>query len=92
MGWDNKWVALDNDTGLIEYDIQSDEPVLSRSAQFLIVGRDRINTLLAFLKLRAGRLTSFWLAANDRGFELSEPAAADTNLLTISSIDYEYAL
>lgn len=90
--FDNKWVLLDNDTGLIEFDLHSIEPVLSRDAKFLLIGRPAINTALVFLKSMAGRLTPFWIAANDRAFELSQPAAEGSNLLVITSIDYEYAL
>lgn len=90
--FDNKWVRLDNDTGLIEYDVQSLEPVLSRSASFLIIGRSRIDGFLRFLFACAGRLTPFWLPANDRGFELAQPAAAGATALVIGNIGYEYAL
>lgn len=89
---DNKWVRLDNDTGLIEYDIQSIEPVLRREAKFLLIGRPVIDQMLRFLFYCAGRLAPFWIAANDRAFELSQPAAEGSNLLVITSIDYEYAL
>jgi len=91
-GYDNKWVSLDNDTGVLEFDVQSEEPVFSRSARFLVIGRDSINTMLAFLKERAGRLAPFWLPANDRGFELAAEADADATTITIEPIDYEYAL
>ena len=90
--FDNKWVRLDNDTGLIEYDVQSLEPVLSRSASFLVIGRSRIDDFLRFLFACAGRLTPFWLPANDRGFELAQPAAAGATALVIGNIGYEYAL
>jgi len=90
--FDNKWVRLDNDTGLIEYDVQSLEPVLSRSASFLVIGRSRIDDFLRFLFACAGRLTPFWLPANDRGFELAQPAAAGSSVLVIGNIGYEYAL
>lgn len=91
-GYDNKWVRLDNDTGVLEFDVQSEEPVLSRDARFLLVGRADINTFLAFLKARGGRLAPFWLAANDRGFELSVPAEAGASFIVIQPIGYEYAL
>jgi hypothetical protein len=91
-GFDNKWVRLDNDTGLLEFDVQSMEPVLSRDARFLLVGRANINTFLAFLKAMAGRLAPFWLAANDRGFELAAPADAGETFIIIQTIDYDFAL
>jgi len=91
-GRDNKWVRLDNDTGVIEYDIQSIEPVLTREVSFLLIGRDRIDLFLRFLFGRAGRKVPFWLAGADRGFELAAPAAAGDTTLTIDPIDYEYAL
>jgi len=90
--YDNKWVALDNDIGLIEYDIQSLEPVMSREARFLIVGRGEINTFLQFLNLLSGRLASFWLAATDRGLELAKAEDAEAPSITIEGIGYEYAL
>jgi len=90
--WDNKWVRLDNDTGLIEYDIQSIEPVLRREAKFLRIGRPAIDRMLRFLFYCSGRLAPFWIAANDRGFELVIPTAAGTSTLIIEPIDYEYAL
>jgi len=91
-GYDNKWVQLDNDTGVIEFDVQSEEPVLSRNARFLVIGRDNINTMLAFLNDRAGRLAPFWMPANDRGFELAAAAEADATEIIVEPIDYEYAL
>ncbi len=90
--FDNKWVRLDNDTGLIEYDVQSLEPVLSRSASFLIIGRNKIDDFLRFLFACAGRLTPFWLPANDRGFELAQPSESGASALVIGNIGYEYAL
>jgi len=90
--YDNKWVQLDSDTGIIEFDVQSEEPVMSRDARFLLIGRDNINMFLAFIADRAGRLAPFWLQANDRGFELAEPASADDSEITIEPIGYEYAL
>lgn len=90
--WDNKWVRLDNDTGLIEYDIQSIEPVLRREAKFLLIGRPAIDRMLRFLFYCSGRLAPFWIAANDRGFELAVPAAAGETAIAIIPIDYEYSL
>jgi len=88
----NKWVRLDNDTGLVEYDIQSIEPVMTREASFLLIGRPVIDQMLRFLFACAGRLAPFWLAANDRSFELAAPAALGSSIITIAPIDYEYAL
>jgi hypothetical protein len=90
--FDNKWLCLDNDTGMVEFDIQSIEPVLSREVQFLIIGRDRINMFLKFISERAGRLAPFWLAADDRGFELSAAAAEGDSFIVIEPIDYDYTL
>lgn len=89
---DNKWVLLDNDTGLVEYDIQSIEPVLSREARFLVVGRAQIDTFFRWLFYCAGRKSPFWLAANDRGFELEMPAVIGATAIIIRPIDYDYAL
>jgi hypothetical protein len=91
-GYDNKWVRLDNDTGVLEFDVQSMEPVLTRDARFLLIGRANINTFLAFLKARAGRLAPFWLAANERGVELAADANAGATFIVIQAIDYEFAL
>ncbi|MDR3631709.1 MAG: hypothetical protein P4L42_15415 [Desulfocapsaceae bacterium] len=87
----NRWLQLDNETGLVEYDILSIEPVLSRDAVFRIIGRERIDRFLRFLFAAAGRLAPFWLAANDRAFEPA-PAKAGDIRLTIAGIGYEYAL
>lgn len=89
---DNKWVRLDNDTGLLEYDIQSIEPVIARETTFLVIGRARIDEMLRFLFALAGRLAAFWLATDDRAFELAAPAAQDATVLVIHPIDYEFAL
>lgn len=89
---DNKWVRLDNDTGLIEYDIQSVEPVLSRPASFLLTNRADIDLFLRWLFYCAGRLSPFWLAANDRGFELARPAGSGATTIVIEPIGYEYIL
>jgi hypothetical protein len=87
--WDNKWVRLDNDTGVIvEYDIQAIEPVLSRSARFLVIGRSRIDLFLRFLFYCSGRLAPFWLPATDRGFELALPSASGSSTLTVEPLDY----
>lgn len=85
---DNKWIRLDNDTGIIEFDVQSVEPCLTRDINFVIIGRDNIDTWLMFLSDRAGRLAPFWLAANDRGFELAESASAEQSYIVIEPIDY----
>ena len=92
LAMENKWVRLDNETGVLEYDIQSIEPVLSRSATFLVIGRSRIDEMLRFLFALAGRLEPFWLAADDRSFELAVPAAQDATILVIHPIDYDFAL
>lgn len=89
---DNQWVRLDNDTGVLEYDIQSIEPVIAREATFLVVGRAKIDEMLRFLFACAGRLAPFWLAADDRGFELAAPAAQDATTVVIEPIDYDFAL
>ncbi|MDR2550026.1 MAG: hypothetical protein LBD10_07515 [Desulfobulbus sp.] len=89
---DNKWVRLDNDTGTVEFDIQSLEPVLARSARFLLIGRTGIDRFLRFLFYCAGRLAPFWLPATERGFELAAPARAGENAIDIDNIAYEYAL
>ena len=90
--WDNKWVRLDNDTGVIEYDLQSIEPVMTRSAQFMITGRDRIDLFFRFLFYCSGRLAPFWIPATDRGFELAVPATSGDSTIVIEPIYYEYAL
>lgn len=92
LAMDNKWVRLDNETGVLEYDIQSIEPVLSRSATFLVIGRARIYEMLRFLFALAGRLAPCWLATDDRAFELAAPAAQDATVLVIHPIDYDFAL
>lgn len=89
---DNKWVRLDNDTGWVEYDIQSIEPVMTREASFLLIGRAAIDQLLRFLFACAGRLAPFWMAANDRSFDLAATAALGASTIIISPIDYEYSL
>lgn len=91
-GYDNKWVRLDNETGVLEFDIQSEEPVLTRDLHFVLIGRDKIDLFLVFLEELAGRLTPFFVSSNDRGFELSAEAASGSNFIVISSIDYEYSL
>lgn len=90
--WDNKWVRLDNDTGVLEYDIQSIEPVFSREATFLVIGRAKIDEMLRFLFACAGRLAPFWLAGNDRCFELAAPVPQDATTVVIEPIDYDFAL
>lgn len=89
---DNKWVRLDNDTGVIEYDIQSIEPVLSRDARFMLVGRDKIDMFMRFLFYCSGRLAPFWIPGADRCFELVEPAYIGETSILINSVSYEYAL
>jgi hypothetical protein len=89
---DNKWVRLDNDTGVIEFAIQSLEPVLSRQGRFFLTRRSDIDLFLRFLFYCAGRLAPFWLAATDRGFELAAPALAGAQAIIIGNIVYEQGL
>ena len=92
LAMDNKWVRLDNETGVLEYDIQSIEPVLSRSATFLVIGRARIDEMLRSIFALAGRLAPFWLAADDRAFELAAPATKDATILVVHPIDSDFAM
>lgn len=89
---DNKWVRLDNETGVVEFDIQSLEPVFTRDIKFLLIGREKIDLFFRFIFACSGRLKPFWVAADDRGFELSSPAAQGDSLITISPIDYDFSL
>lgn len=88
----HKWETLDNDTGLIEYDIQSAEPILSRNAGFLIEGRTDIDNFLRFLFERSGRLTPFWMSTEADDMKLVEDIAAGSKSIVIENIDYERSL
>lgn len=86
------WLRIDNEIGAVEYNIRSADPILTRDEFFLVVGRDNIATMLNFLHARAGRLSPFWLASNDRAFELAEPASSGATTITIEPIGYETSL
>lgn len=90
--WKNQWTRLDPGTGIFEYTIQSVNPVTARSASFMISGRAAIDRFIRFLHALSGRLKPFWLAANDRGFELTMTAHAGDTRLTIEDLDYDHAL
>ncbi|MGI6655266.1 MAG: hypothetical protein ACOX5Z_00240 [Desulfobulbus sp.] len=89
---ENKWVRLDTDMGRVEYDIQSIEPVQTRTALFVLTNRQRIDTFLRFLAMLRGRLVPFWLPSPARGLEPAVPAAVGETTLLIQPIDYEFAL
>lgn len=84
----NQWTILDRETGLYEYTVQAVEPLQGRSAKFLVIGRERIDTFIRFLHTVAGRLNPFWMAANDRGFELVGTASAGETTMTIENLGY----
>ena len=88
----NKWVRLDNDTGVVQFDIQAEEPVFQRAAQFLINGRVDILEFHKFLAEQSGRLHPFWLTSDAREFSLALPVVADDTSITIHSIDYASTL
>ncbi|MBV5305557.1 MAG: hypothetical protein J0652_02565 [Desulfobulbaceae bacterium] len=92
QGYDNKWTLLDNDTGIIEVDVQSSEPVFERELKILVWSRDRISRMLAFIAYCAGRKSPFWVAADDRGFELAVPAPNGQNYIVIKPINYAFSL
>ena len=84
----NSWKRLDRETGIIEYDVTAVEPERTRSANFIVTGRANIDTFLRFIHAMAGRLTPFWLSANDRGLELAEAASSGAGTVTIKNIGY----
>jgi len=89
---DNKWTVLDNDTGVLEFEVHTEEAVRGRPARFLLTSREAIYAFMTFLSRRAGKLTPFWLAATDRGVSLAVGSAADSSTVTIQPIDYEFVL
>jgi hypothetical protein len=88
----NKWVALDNDTGVINYDIQGREPVISKELKFLLSGRQDIMTFTAFLYNLVGMREPWWIPALDQGFELAITAPVSQNFIIISPMDYSSQL
>lgn len=84
----NQWTKLDRDVGLIEYTIDAVEPIRARSAKWVVIGRDRIDTFLRFLHYASGRLKSFWLADDARGLEIVGTAAAGSHTIIINGINY----
>jgi hypothetical protein len=84
----NKWVALDNDTGVLNYDIQGIEPVISKELKFLLSGRQDIMTFTAFLYSLVGMREPWWVPALDQGFELAITAPLGQNFIVISPMDY----
>jgi hypothetical protein len=84
----NAWVRLDRETGIIEYEVTADEPEYSRTANFLITGRANIDAFIRFIHAMAGRLTPFYLPANDRGLELAASATSGATTITIKNIGY----
>lgn len=88
----NKWVLLDNDTGVVEFDVQAEEPVFQRAAHFLVSGRENTLEFMKFLYEQSGRLAPFWLASDGREFALAYPVQAEDTSLTIHAIDYARSL
>jgi len=91
-GVTNKWVVLDNATGPLEFMVEAVEPVLSRSAEFLLDGRAQIAEFLSWLHLLAGRLTPFWLPADGHAFSLVATAPAGAQTIVVASQDYTRSL
>lgn len=88
----NHWITLDNETGVLEYDIRSVEPVFSRDLAFVLISRVQIDRFLRFLFACAGRLAPFWVASAGREFELAEDVAEGQGYLVIENIDYVFSL
>ncbi len=89
---DHKWIRLDNDTGVMNFEVQSTEPVLTRTLDFLLAGRAVIDEFLSFLSERAGRLSPFWVATLNRDLAIVGAAAAGDTVITVTQMDYERSL
>lgn len=89
--WENKWVVLDNNTGILSYDMNSIEPVISRDARFLVEGTDEIELLMRFLRTRSGKLVPFYIPSTDTSFELATSSLAVDQFIVIKGIGYQFA-
>lgn len=88
--WDNKWVVLDNDTGVISYDIQSIEPAISRTMKFVLLERNDSIRFIQFLNNRSGRLVPFWLPSDDKAFKIVSVSPVGSNYIVIDQIGYNF--
>jgi hypothetical protein len=89
---DNKWVKLDNITGIVAYDIQSLEPINNRSLSFSLYGKDEIRTFKEFLYYADGRLSPFWVKSDSNALAVVGTALAGQNIITVTQMDYERSL
>ena len=89
---DNKWVKLDNITGVVTYDIQSLEPINSRSLMFQISGREPTHRFINFLYERDGKLSPFWVHGDGKAVEVINTALAGQKIMVVAQMDYERSL
>jgi len=89
---DNKWVKLDNITGVVAYDIQSLEPIRSRTLKFLLQGRAQIGEFMRFLYERDGKLVPFWVVSDEDSIEIALTANSGQNKVVVVQMDYERSL
>jgi hypothetical protein len=88
-GIDHAWSLLDNDTGIISVLARSAEPVLSRSASFLIDGRAAIDDFLFFISDLSGRVKPFWLPTLAVDVKIIGEAAIGSQIIVIQQMGYE---
>jgi hypothetical protein len=88
-GIDHAWTLLDNDTGLISVTARSVEPVLSRSASFLIDGREAVDDFFFFLSDLSGRVKPFWLPTLAIDVKIIGEAAVGSLIIVIQQMGYE---
>jgi hypothetical protein len=88
-GVDYAWTLLDNDTGIISVMARSDEPVLSRSASFLIDGREAVDDFFFFLSDLSGRVKPFWLPTLAVDVKIIGEAAIGAQIIVIQQMGYE---
>jgi hypothetical protein len=89
---DNKWVKLDNISGIVAYDVQSLEPVNNRSLSLSLHGKEQIRSFKEFLYYADGKLSPFWVLNDSDAVEIVGTALAGQNLITVTQMDFERSL
>lgn len=85
----NDWTSIDNTVGMIEYGIQSVEPMFTRNVPFLISGREDIDIFLRFIHYCAGKLSPFWIKTNEESFRITDDISSTDDYITIHPIGYD---
>lgn len=84
----NNWIKLDNDIGVIEYEITNIEPIVYREIPFMINGREEVDTFKRFLYYCSGKLQPFWIQSSEEAFRVVSDITSGDTFILIENINY----